>query len=570
MNFIINEFTILAPSIKKAFNQTFTKNINLIVGVKDSGKTTLVRSMMYTLGCNVRGFDFTGTYPNNIYIMDFNIDEDNFILIRKKLKKGRGQHFFKIIKNNSEILTYYDTSSYKEFLNKIMRIEVITRDKSKKETSLYPNHIFLPFYSDQDYSWQNYLSGTFDGINFIDNYKKIILEYFTGARPNEYYGLQLEKTSLVNQIDNLKALIKSKELIIQENINNIKIIENIDVEDFKKQYAFFLEMYENILNSEHKLKKELNEKIYKKNSYLDIKSKVTQSIDSFIESELTDTCPNCEQIVYNKMEDNYKLYQAKENLINERDKLNMYLKDIEPEILSTTNNLKNLKEEDQSIKSKLDTTAELVDLNDRADSYALNRVNSKLENEIDKLRIERDKKNESLEITKKELSELNKYDVATKYQELMISSFNELGVPFSYNNYYTSNLESVKISLSGATKVQAYIAQYLSIYQMITNNDKCITIPMFIDTFLKDDFNLEEIQKTTKYIFNTLMAKEQSFIFIADNKQTLDSVKEYNVNKIVLDTPFSILIGEYEENYNKYEEYIYKHLINNSMALFLS
>lgn len=556
MNFIINEFTILAPSIKKAFNQTFKRNINLIVGVKDSGKTTLVRSMLYTLGCDVKGFDFIDKYPSNIYIIDFNIDDDKFILIRKRIKDGRGKNFFKIIKNNIEIFTFFDTSNYKEFLNKIMKIEVVTRGKDKTETTLYPNHIFLPFYTDQDNSWQNYLSGTFNGIVFIDNYKKVILEYFTGARPNEYYGLQLEKTNLVNQLDDLNALIKSKELIIKENINNIKIIENIDVEDFKKQYDFFLKMYDNILNSEHELKKELNEKIYKKNSYLDIRSKVTQSIDSFIESELTNTCPNCEQIIHNIMEDNYKLYQAKENLINERDKLNMYLKDIESEISITLKELNNLKEEDKSLKSKLDTTAKLVDLNDRADSYALNRVNSKLENEIDKLRIERDKKNESLEITKKELSELNKYDVSTKYQELMISSFIELGVPFSYNNYYTSNLESVKISLSGATKVQAYIAQYLSIYQMITNNDKCITIPMFIDTFLKDDFNLQEIQKTTKYIFNTLIDKEQSFIFIADNEQTLDSVKNYNINKIVLDAPSSILTDGYEKNYTKYEEHI--------------
>ncbi len=556
MNFIINEFTILAPSIKKAFNQTFKRNINLIVGVKDSGKTTLVRSMLYTLGCDVKGFDFIDKYPSNIYIIDFNIDDDKFILIRKRIKDGRGKNFFKIIKNNIEIFTFFDTSNYKEFLNKIMKIEVVTRGKDKTETTLYPNHIFLPFYTDQDNSWQNYLSGTFNGIVFIDNYKKVILEYFTGARPNEYYGLQLEKTNLVNQLDDLNALIKSKELIIKENINNIKIIENIDVEDFKKQYDFFLKMYDNILNSEHELKKELNEKIYKKNSYLDIRSKVTQSIDSFIESELTNTCPNCEQIIHNIMEDNYKLYQAKENLINERDKLNMYLKDIESEISITLKELNNLKEEDKSLKSKLDTTAKLVNLNDRADSYALNRVNSKLENEIDKLRIERDKKNESLEITKKELSELNKYDVSTKYQELMISSFIELGVPFSYNNYYTSNLESVKISLSGATKVQAYIAQYLSIYQMITNNDKCITIPMFIDTFLKDDFNLQEIQKTTKYIFNTLIDKEQSFIFIADNEQTLDSVKNYNINKIFLDAPSSILTDAYEKNYTKYEEYM--------------
>ncbi len=74
-----------------------------------------------------------------------------------------------------------------------MGIEVVTMGIDKKETQLYPNHIFLPFYTDQDNSWQDYMDSTFNGIKFIKNHRKVVLEYFTGARPNEYYRLNLKK-----------------------------------------------------------------------------------------------------------------------------------------------------------------------------------------------------------------------------------------------------------------------------------------------------------------------------------------------------------------------------------------
>ncbi len=99
MNFIINEFSIISPIEKKAFNHSFDRNINLVVGEKDAGKSTLARSMMYTLGCEVKDFEFQNEHASNIYIMDFNIENDNYILIRRKLKIGRGSNFFKIIKN---------------------------------------------------------------------------------------------------------------------------------------------------------------------------------------------------------------------------------------------------------------------------------------------------------------------------------------------------------------------------------------------------------------------------------------------------------------------------------------
>lgn len=556
MSLIFNQFTILSPLKKKAFNCQFTDKLNLIIGIKDSGKSTIARAIFYTLGCDVKDFDFIEKFPDNIYILDLTLSGRKYTVIRKKLKDGSGKNFYKVVIENDKSNVFYNTKIFKDFLNDILNINIVVKDKTYSDTKLYPNHIFLPFYTDQDNSWQKYLSSTFNGINFIENHKTILLEYFTGMRPNEYYSLHLQKQDLVNQIDEIKALIKSKNIIIQENIEHIKIVENVDIDAFKEQYNYFIKVYNNILNSEHLLKTETNNSIYKKNSYQQALNTLNNSITTYIDSEINEKCPNCHQIVYKDMEDNYKYYLIKENLIKEREKIQMELQKIEEELSGNISRINSLKEEHLSIKNKLDALPDLVDLQDRADSYALSQVNERLVAEIVKLETERGKREGELDEVEKSLRNLNKIDIAKPYRQLMIEAFSELDVPFEYKTYFTSNLESVKIELSGATKVQAFIAQYIVIYELITMNEKVTKIPMVIDTFLKDDLNDEELRKTAKFISKHLENKHQAFLFISNNSQTLDAIAEYKFSKIELNEKSNILNQDYDKFFNQYSKYI--------------
>lgn len=552
MNFFINEFSILSPIEGKAFNQKFKHNINLIVGEKDSGKSSLARAMLYTLGCDVKGFDFISKMPENIYIIDFNIDNSNFIIIRKKLKGGRGRNFYKVITGNKKISIFYDTKTFKEYLNKIMNIKLVTTNSDNEETKIYPNHIFLPFYIDQDYSWQSYLVSTFYGIQFINNYKKTILEYFTGARSNEYYELQLEKSNLKTKSMELGAIIDSKEFIINENNKNIKIIENIDVDKFQEQYLYVLEIYKNIIETEHRLKKVLNEKIYEKNALLEMKVKINSSIDGIIDKELEKYCPNCNQRVFNNIEQNYSLYSTQQKLVKEREKIVMYLEDVEDKISLSLSEIKNIKKENVELSNKLEANSKTIEIVDRANSYALNHLNETLLGELSNLRAKRDNYLEDIKKVENNLNDLNKNDISKDYKQRMIKAFSTLNMDFSYRNYYVSNFESVNIMLSGATKVQAFIAQYLTVYEMIVNCDTTISIPMFIDTFLKDDFNDEETERTSVFVFNSLKDMKQSFVFISNNKKTLESIANFKYNEIQLNSESRLLNKEYESIYNKY------------------
>ncbi|MFA2811494.1 hypothetical protein [Bacillus mycoides] len=558
MNFFINEFSILSKTLNKSFTETFNKGINLIIGEKDSGKTSLARAIMFTLGCDVCNFDLRRKIPDIVFILEFSLENQEYTLIRKQLNTtGRGKNYFKLIYNDQEEV-FFDTKEFAKRLNFLFKVNIIMLDKNNERTYLYPNHIFLPFFIDQDYSWQNYLASTFTGLNFIYNYRKIILEYYSGMRSNQYYELLLKRNEAQKEYQKLESLVESKRLIYQENMNNMKIIEDIDVEKFKEKYQTVLKIYDNIIKTEHQLKNKFNEIIYEKNSLIKQHERLNLTIETIIPDELEEHCPNCKQLIYKQLDENYKLLISKENLINEREKIRMHLKDIEEEISSTNKQISEINTNGTKIETKLNADENVISLAERAESYAFSKINDNLYEEINKLIINKAIKKDELEGIESKLNRLNHNNITEKYQKLMIEAYKDLNINFSYKNYYTSNLESVNINLSGASKVQAFIAQYLSILELSLINSKGINIPMFIDTYLKDDFNQDEINRTTDFVFKKLNKGHQAFLYISNNKDTLSRIEnyDYKYKKIELNSEKQLFTKDYITTYTKYKKFL--------------
>lgn len=62
----------------------------------------------------------------------------------------------------------------------------------------------------------------------------------------------------------------------------------------------------------------------------------------------------------------------------------------------------------------------------------------------------------------------------------------------------------------------------------------------------------DEIMKTAQFIFNKLEDTFQSFIFISNNEQTLNVIKDYKFNRIDLTEPYNFFISNYQETYEEY------------------
>lgn len=556
MNFYINKFSILSKTLNKSFSQTFDKGINLIIGEKDSGKTSLARAIMFTLGCDVNNFDLKKKIPDIVFILEFSLNNIDYIIIRRQLNtKGRGKNYFKLVCKKEEEI-FYDTKAFAERINNLFNIKIVTLNKDDERTFLYPNHIFLPFFVDQDYSWQGYLNSTFTGLNFIHNFKKIILEFYSGMRSNKYYELLLQKNEALKKHRKLDSLIDSKELIYQENIKNMKIIEDIDIEVFKQRYLSILKKYDEVIQTEHDLKSKFNEVIYEKNNLVKQYERLDLTINTFIPNELQEHCPNCNQLIYKHLDDNYKLLLSKENLNNEREKIQMQLHDNKRMLEDINTRITDMNIKGTELEKKLNADENVISLTERAESYAFSKINDNLKGEIESLIIEKSEKESELKDVEVKLRKLNNENIAEKYKKIMIKAFKDLNISFSYKSYYNSNLESVNINLSGASKVQAYIAQYLSIFELSLLNNETVNIPMFIDTYLKDDLNHEEINRTTDFVFEKMDKGHQSFLYISNNKDTLSRIEsyDYEYRKIILESKEQLFTQDYMTNYLIYKD----------------
>lgn len=311
-----------------------------------------------------------------------------------------------------------------------------------------------------------------------------------------------------------------------------------------------------MIDKEHNLKHSINKLIYDRNAFIEMEMKLRLSIETMIKDSKQNKYSNLSKELDNTMEEYYKLDISEQELIRQKEEINMNIKDLGNLINEKIKQLEKTRYECLEFEKKLNSDQKTINLVERANSYALNQINTNLKKDIVNLENKKAENKIQLKHIESQLKKLNKYDKGKEYREYMISAFKKLDIPFDYKNYYTSNLESVKIDLSGTTKVQAYIAQYLSIYQMIIDNKETIDIPMFIDTFLKDDFNFNEIINTSRYIFDSLQDKHQSFVFIANNEQTLKSINGYKYNEIRLDVNEKLLNKDYHLVYCRYKRWI--------------
>lgn len=177
---------LLSHRDKKARHVNFHPKKNLLRGRNHTGKTSLIRSLFETLGAKPQG-KLEAWDKNTVCLLEFSIE---------------GQHFFALHQNgrralfnaNREIIVA--TSKFGEWSEAFCSVTdfnlVFTDKKESEIRPADPACFFLPFYVNQDGSWQAEWN-TFDGLRRFSSPWGSILEYFTGVCPPEYYRARAEK-----------------------------------------------------------------------------------------------------------------------------------------------------------------------------------------------------------------------------------------------------------------------------------------------------------------------------------------------------------------------------------------
>lgn len=180
----------------------FIDGANVILSEKATmGKSSLIKSLYYTLGFDIKQFPLGWNHEEMLFSLSFEVDGIQYNIIRNK------DLFY--LSNLEKPVRLKGLSNW---LQEILEIELKLKKsggKSDELVDVYPTVLGMPFYLDQDKSWDGYLfKKTSDTLNAYSKMPDDVLDYLLGISNVEI--LRLENKAAAFNRDKMALSSKKK------------------------------------------------------------------------------------------------------------------------------------------------------------------------------------------------------------------------------------------------------------------------------------------------------------------------------------------------------------------------
>ncbi|QVK21369.1 AAA family ATPase [Mycoplasmatota bacterium] len=558
---VLNKFIILSEEEKSAIEIDFSNNLNIFVGKNKSGKSSLAKSILYTLGCDVV---FENSWKNlgKTYLLFFSYGNQSYSIKRVNLvgkyNNQKGSNVFEVIDlETQKIYKFNKTTEFAFFLNELFGLKIRLLTRKKLETSIiYPNHMFLLNYLDQDTSWGNLLTDTFNNQSFLLDYKNSILDFFTGLRTNKYYELSNKIKELQNEKHTLKLEYDSLKKLYEINLKKINKIENIDVDVFKESIKLINNHVEAIIGKEAKLKKKLSSFLYERSKLLVL----NENHDATLEKSDLDASGNCPVCGLHRKMETKNLFRITTNMYElrkERDMNLVRLADLELKIEKTKADINLLSEEQKSMSMQLRVGNEKLDLIESMKNFGIIELSQELEKEFMEKLSKIESLNSDIKMKQKILKSFDDNEqLVSDYYKNLKRIFNKLKINFKFKND-ANDFMRFSTSYSGTDRVLSIIGFYLNVNRFTTQNYDIPTFPFILDTLYKEDFDdKNELNLIEVYILEVSQLNQQQLLFTSDKAELISYLTESNIKYNVIEGYRKLLdVKKYDDIKKRYAQF---------------
>lgn len=184
----------------------FHPTSTLVVGRNHTGKSSLIKALFRTLGAKPQG-GLTEWDESTVSVVDFSVGGVRYSALHQQGHRA-------LFSADGELLTAANShGEWTRALTQVLGFNLVLTNKNAAAVSADANCFFLPFYVNQDGSWQSTWE-TFVGLRQFRAPVGPILEYFSGIKPPTYYSLSAERALLQRAVDELdrerRALERTK------------------------------------------------------------------------------------------------------------------------------------------------------------------------------------------------------------------------------------------------------------------------------------------------------------------------------------------------------------------------
>ena len=560
---IIESLYIIDFIDKKATSYDFSDGINLIVSNGNKkGKSGLLKSIYYTLGFDIRQFPSGWNIDNKLFQIKVKFDNGTSHIITRQ------SDIFKIDSNQKPL----SSKQYSEWLQNELSIDMqLPNIKTKKLHSVYSTALLLPFYIDQDDSWDGVLyRRVSDTLGQYQGVPKGIFEYAFSISDIEVQKIQ-------NQINKYKEYIKECDSVI-ENLNKVltkykeTTSEEPEVQEIdRKKLDFEIKNYLNLVNEYSETSLAYKKKLVKKREEFDLQKQDFEELNQllsmnekrykYIETE----CKYChskltveQSLTRLGLNNNrFEIIVAKDNVAKKIEKLEQDMEGIQREQYEVDNKINEL-------NNRIQKSKELLTIDEYVKARAKTVAISEIENTVYKEKTKRQEYDLSKKELEKEKRKLEKEkeslrnEINTTFEDIKNKIRTTLNLG---NSDGLGLLEFKKLEGSGMDKNTKYLCYYL-IYLNLMKIYSVYKIPFCMDSFIKNE--IAENTATTLFLaiekYFLTMKSQVFFSIVNDNLKFLKNKTEYNTIQVeehqLSNEKYNAIIGTGDEE-NKEKVYIY-------------
>ncbi|WP_107951340.1 AAA family ATPase [Lysinibacillus parviboronicapiens] len=454
---------------KRAKEIIFSDGLNLIIGKNKTGKSSLIKSILHTLGCEVK-FDDSWEELINLYYLEVSNGESEFIFARNQ------KYFYIKTPDNDNFETFITYDDFSERFNTIFNINLKITNNNGESVIPTPALLFSYQFIDQDIGWSN-IPNRFPNMSHFFEADKMSILYITDTLPNEYF-IEKEKKDILKK--KISAQEKNNNEVsgflgtLYEKLNIQEIESNPDIPIHEES---ILRLVNEINNTENKII-DLKKMIVSEENIINQSRKVLSIIKGNIDELVKDikysnslpsklVCPICHTSHTNEFPEIL-------GLISEKDELEILKKETRQHIKLSNENIANYQNDIVVLEIELEHLKTAIEKLDNQSPFI---ENIKQEGVLEMANASKELLEEQIGIL--EGMQLDYIKLDQKVKELSSKKITS-GLTKSLKDLYHSNAEALNLELaspsftnfrpslknySGSDLTRAIYSYYLSVFE---------------------------------------------------------------------------------------------------------
>lgn len=532
---LVSETTRAARSIN------FHPNRTLLVGRNHTGKSTVVKHVFRTLGCETKGkSDRWDSLA--ISVLEFELDGKPYTAYRKANVYA--------LRDDDNSATRV-TSNYSEWVDIMagifdFRLMLPTHQDTLAQAT--PPYLFLPYYLDQDGSWLQQWN-SFDKLSQFSNWKKPLAAYVTGQRPNGYYLAKFEESkakAMLHQLNQELGVVQSALSRVKKTLPRPTI--HLDVAAFKQEITDLLRTSTLLKTDQESLRKKafdyaaqresLSSQIsMARDALRDLEGDLKYLTESRTEQEIT--CPTCGT-------NHESGFPVRLILIDDAVTLRKVISELEAEhrkyeeqLANIYGKINHIKRKTLAIEKTLQTKKGIIRLQDVVDSQSSEVVRNAFAKDMDSLRRQLAAQEK---ISTDAKFKVNQFDLPERtkainefYSERMELFANKLGVPDLRED--VKKRPDASISASGSALPRSLLAYQFAVLHTAKEKGDAKHFPVVIDSPNQQGQDAEHLKQMLTFIVKRTPSDQQLILAVEDRPSEFN----FDGQVVELTTPFGLL-----------------------------